>query len=269
MGIIRRCAAVAAVVLCCAWTTGAAPYAIPDAEMANQFVKEWGYSTLDGKTDIAGPGVRFDFTLSDSNDPKIGVGDNWPVSSDANLGWDDGGGYHAGHYTSLADYDSIEMLVRYVSGPAGSDIDVHLFMNTGLTGPSGYPNGDGNGDATNDTFWGSAWASVPVGGQAVVTLDFDLAEAWNISDNKVPHTGGGLGWADGNQYAVNDRDRHEVSHIGFEVSDFDGDAVGESIQVVVMPDPLAAAMLSAAAVWWLRRRRRFVGRSRPVASGFG
>lgn len=228
-------------------------YELPDQELINsEFVVLWGSSTLDQKTDLSGPRVQFTLTLPNSGDGKTGIGDNWPVNAAAGLAWDPG----LGHYTSLAAYDGYQMVVQYLSGSAGSDIDVHLYMNTGLTGPSGYP----SNDTTNDTFWAGAWVNVPLGQTVVLTLDFDSAEAWNISDNKSPHTGGGLDWADGGWYAINDRDRNEVSNIGFEFADFDGDALDHQIQLNlnVIPEPagiclLASACAMAAAWWWLRR----------------
>jgi len=148
--------------------------------------------------------------------------------------------------------------VFFPSGPANSDVDIGLIMNTGLTGPSGYP----SNDWTNDTFWASPWVNLGVGQTATLVLDFNAAEAWNVSDNKVPHTGGGLGWANGGIYAINDRDRNEVSNIGVQLADWDGDAMGQAIalELNAIPEPgafalLLSGLLGLIAVGFVRRRR--------------
>jgi hypothetical protein len=97
-------------------------------------------------------------------------------------------------------------------------ISIHLFINTGIIGAPGTP----PNDWTNDTYWGGPWFDIPAGQTVLLTLSFGYAEAWNITDNKVPHTGGGLSWPDGNWYAINAFDQGEVTAIGFEVADFSG-----------------------------------------------
>lgn len=207
------------------------PFVLPDAELlTDDFEHLWGTSTLDGKGDPTGPGVNFSITLDPCDPGKMGIGDPWPTNPAAGLLWDDG----LGHYTSLHPYDSYHMTVSYLAGPAGSEIHMALFLNTGLTGPSGDPSNDPN----NDTFWGGTWVEVQLGETKTLILDFDAAEAWNISDNPPPHTGGGQGWPDGGTYAINDRDRHEISNIGIQVADFDGDVGGAQIQLGLnLPKP--------------------------------
>lgn len=249
-------AVAALVVLAGSGRAGADFYAVPDAElMTTGFGVIPGFSgsssTLDGKTDVPGPGVQFLVTLAGPDSGKMGIGDPWPTDAAAGLGWDP----VLGHWTSLAAFDSYQMTVQYLSGPAG-DIDIALLLNTGLTGPSGYP----SNDATNDTFWGGPWISLALGETKTLTLDFGGAEAWNISDNKTPHTGGGLGWADGGTYAINDRDRNEISNIGLQVADFDGDVLGQGQMTLHLnvPEPATLSILAAglAVLGRPRRRRR-------------
>ncbi len=211
------------------------PYTIPKAELLwLEFTTIAGYSTsrstLIAKDEASATAVAFTISLREPDNGKIGVGDPWPTASAAGLAWDP----VLHHYTSMAVYDGITVIIAYVDGPAASDIDVGLIMNTGLTGPSGYP----SNDKTNDTFWGGPWVTVGLGEVRILRLDFQSAEAWNISDNKPPHTGGGQGLTNGGIYAINDRDRNEVSNIGFQLADFDGDALGGTI-CVHLSAPLA------------------------------
>jgi hypothetical protein len=102
----------------------------------------------------------------------------------------------------------------------GAAVWVQICVNTGFTGPSGTP----SNDVTNNTFWACSpgWRELGPGEELLVILDFDGAIAYGISDNKIPHTGGGLAWPEGGMYAINAFDRAEVSAIGFEVADFSG-----------------------------------------------
>jgi len=89
-----------------------------------------------------------------------------------------------------------------------------------------------------------------------VELDFAAAKASGITDNPVPHTGGGLGWPDGGIYAINDRDLHEIGKLGFQIADFDGDTFGMPVVVVLnLPEPTTLALLALGALPLLRRRR--------------
>jgi hypothetical protein len=231
-------------------------YLFPDAELMNtpEFRTEpWSLGTLDGRTDLPGPGVRFEITLGVSDDGKTAAGDDWPIAPTGGLAWDDGGGYAQPHdNVSLAAYDGIEMTVRYASCSAGADIQMKLFMNTGMTGPSGYP----PGESANNTYWCGGCQTLSVGEVVTLSLDFDLAEAWSINDNPFPHTGGGQGWADGGQYAINDRDRREVTHYGFELWDAAGGAgLGQSIVLEAsIPEPGSAVLLACGALAVVRRR---------------
>ena len=213
-------------------------YRIPDAELLNEefeVLTGWSgsSSTLLHRDDVDGEGVVYWMKLEGEDHGKIVLGDPWPTSSDAGFGYDD----VLGHWTSLAGYGCYEMVVSYINGRAKSDIDVSLFLNTGLTGPSGYPSNDG----TNDTYWDNGWTTLSLRETKTLRVDFNAARAFNISDNKEPHTGGGLSWPDEGWYAINYRDRNEISNIGFQVADFDGDALGQPIQIALnVLDPTAA-----------------------------
>jgi hypothetical protein len=233
-------------------------YHLPDAElMSEEFRKDYlgagSTSTLDGKVDVAGPGVVFQLTLGGGGGGKIGIGDPWETSPLAGFGWDSG----LGHQTSLAAYGSYEMWVSYLSGPANSDINIGLILNTGLTGKSGFP----SYDSTNDTFWAGPWTTLALGETEKLVLNFSGAEAWNIYDNKQPHTGGGLTWANGGWYAINDRDLHEISNIGLQIADFDGDAFGSQITLHLnVPEPFSMAFMGSAlagvVAWRVRKRAK-------------
>lgn len=250
----------------CASAATVNPYALPDAELTDpEFQQIPNYSSsgsaLTSRNDVAGSGVQFGVSMGTSDFGKIGIGDPWATSSNAGLGWDS----VQKHYTSLANFDGYQMTIQYVSGRVGSEVNVSLIMNTGLTGPSGFPNwnqekSDLSGDKTNDTFWAGAWTTLGLGETKTLTLDFGSAEAWNISDNKAPHTGGGEAWTNGGWYAINDRDRNEITNIGLQIADFDGDVLGHSVtlhlnaQPVPAPAGLALLSLGSGLVVLLRQR---------------
>lgn len=228
-------------------------YTLPDGElMSNEFAPVWGNSTVDLRADTPGAGVHYLLTLSRIDSGKTGIGDPWPTDPAAGLLRDP----VQGHYTSLAPFSGMKMMVGYLTGPPGSTINVAMYMNTGLTGASGRP----ANDLTNDTFWGGSWVEIRQGETKMLTLDFDAAEGWNIADNKSPHTGGGLRWPNGGIYQINERDRYEVTNIGFQIADFNGDALGYRIELSlnVIPEPatLALCMLGMAGLAVTRRRSR-------------
>jgi hypothetical protein len=218
---LRPLALFAAMVLMSAATSSASVYLFPDEELlSSDFQTEpWGSGHLVGKEDLVEGGVQITLRLGlHADEGKTVVGDDWPVAAAAGLGWD--GGYlpndpsepHAQPHSnvSINQWKRMALPVRYVAG--GGPIRIKLFMNTGLTGPSGYPENDWR----NNTAWVSAQVHLEVGESATVVLDFDNAQVWGASDNPAPHSGHDLGWADGTQHAINERDRHEVTNVGFE-----------------------------------------------------
>jgi hypothetical protein len=147
-------------------------------------------SSLTGKTDVPGPGVRFDL----AGLGKAGVGDNFPVNALAG-----GTGTHNGDFTAYSKYSML--FVNLGSDP----VSVALFMNTGWTDPPQ--------DGTYDTFWSSNWIYLAVGRSAIVTLNFSsCGEVWNAGNDPVPewrHPNGSGGWLV--------RRLDQVSNIGFMV----------------------------------------------------
>ncbi len=220
-------------------------YTFPTAElMSAEFAAQsWGSGTLSGRTANADGSVSFIFTLGTAADAgKTVIGDQWQISSAAGLAWD--GGYlpgtpdepHAAEHdnVSIYDYTGIRLPVGYVSGPG--PITMKLFMNTGMTGPSGYP----VSDYRNNTAWTSAAVSMVAGAGAELRLDFSSAQAWGAADNPAPHSGAGEAWADGSWQAINERDLREVTNFGFEIY---GPAGAEVILVVYQPIPEPVAAL--------------------------
>jgi hypothetical protein len=144
-------------------------------------------SSLTGKTDVPGAGVKFNVTGLG----KAGIGDNFPVNALAG-----GTGVSNGDFTAYSKYSMLFVNL-------GLDaIDVSLYMNTGWT----------NVDPKRDTFWCSNWVHLGAGKSAILTLDFSSSyEAWNIADDPefLGHTNGEHGtpiWR-----------LTEVSNIGFQV----------------------------------------------------
>lgn len=169
----------------------AVPYlALQDAEMATKFNEGWGPATV-VITDVAGPGVRFDYTgLTSSGTAKC---DGFPIDSLAG-GSDDGhGGY--GDFTGYTHYK-----MRFTN-VGTSPVTVNLFMNTGFAA-------DGAG---YDTYWECSWTGVPAGESRVVTLDFSGAITYGATDDPNP----AWRYSDG---TVNPIHRlNHVSKIGFQV----------------------------------------------------
>ncbi len=236
---------------------------MPDVELLDsdefyhQIWESSGGSSLDGRVDLTAGGVGFLITLGPGDDGKMIVGDNWPVGPLAGLLRDEGvpGGCKPHDNSSLHIYDSYTMGVSYLDGPIGSTVNMALYMNTGLTGPSGWP----SSELRNNTAWSGPWVEFHVGDTALLELDFLAAEAWSIEDNPDPHTGGGLSWSDGGIYAINDRDLHEISNIGIMIADFSGDTFSRqvSLELNVVPEPatILICILGAATLAAARRKR--------------
>ena len=200
-------------------------YRFPEAELLNADfeTQEWGSGELTGRSDL--------------------VGDSWPVAATAGLAWD--GGYlpndpegpHAQphHNVDISGWGRIAMRVTYQA--RGGEIRMRLFMNTGMTGPSGYPSNEWRNDA--------AWLSPVVTGRAgeptMLVLDFDDAEVWNAHDNPWPHSGHGEDWTNGTRHAINERDRREITNIGFEAYGTANKTVDLDIDLPVAPPALTLA----------------------------
>jgi len=201
-------------------------FPIPAAELLtdSEFgTKAWGPATVASRTAASGGAVDFAFTgLGTSG---TGVKDDYAVDAVYGQILPSHGN---GDFSSFTGYG-----LRF-ENLDDATVWVQLCINTGFTGASGTP----SSDLTNNTFWASypGWRELGPGEDVLVILDFDGATAYQISDNKVPHTGGGLGWPDGGVYVINSFDRTELSAIGFEVADFAGTNPGAVIRLT----PVAA-----------------------------
>jgi hypothetical protein len=184
--------------------------------------KAWGPGTLVSRT--AGPGDAVDFAFTGLGTSGTGVKDDYPVDPVYGQVLPSHGN---GDFSGFSGY-----ALRFENLDDGAAW-IHLCMNTGFTGASGTP----SNDVTNNTFWTSSpgWQELGPGGDLLVILDFDGAIAYQISDNKAPHSGGGLGWPDGDVYAINPFDRKELSAIGFEIADFAGANPDAVIRLTPVP----------------------------------
>lgn len=239
-------------------------YIYPQAELMNFQHQTWSQGSLDAgyPQNPSGPSVRFVINLGENPSEQTAIGDNWPIEPAAGLEWD--GGYYPGDPSnphasahdnvSIAAWDGIQMPVKYLSGPG--DIQLRLFMNTGLTGSSGYP----ANDADNDTRWQGPMTTFSVGDLSTLTLDFSNAEVWGANDNKAPHSGAGENWGDGTWRAINERDLREVTNLGFEV--FGPAAARIELDANAVPEPGTISMwavmflLAALGICLSRLRRR-------------
>ncbi|KPJ59637.1 MAG: hypothetical protein AMJ46_10525 [Latescibacteria bacterium DG_63] len=208
--------------ICCSLvpeaSTAAEWFSLPDtALMSGEFgVVRYGPGSF-VRTDVPGPGVRFDFSNLGSS--GTGVSDNYPVGEVYGQNLPSHGNGDFSNYSKYA------VGFRNMSG--GGTVHVSLFLNTGFTGPSGNP----PSDPANDTFWQSDWIAIPAGSSVTVVLDFNHAIAYNITDNPVPHSEGGQSAPDGDYYLINGTDRCEVTNIGFQVADFSGSSPSTELLV--------------------------------------
>ncbi len=211
-----------AITLLVGFATGLArggPVVMPDEEyLAPEFAVRYGPGTVVSRADLPGLGVRF--TLSGIASGGTGVSDNFPVNDVGQILPSHGNG----------DFSNFEGYLTRFTNLSPGDVDIALIMNTGFTGPSGVPPNDG----TNDTFWQSPWITIAPSASQIVLLDFDAALPHSISDNKPPHTQGSTG----QPTVINAIDRTEVSNIGFQVADFNGDLAGQTtILAINIPEP--------------------------------
>jgi hypothetical protein len=178
---------------------------LPDAElMIGEFAtKKYGPGIIALRTDVAGPGVQFDFTgLSVVS--STGVKDDWEVDQLA------GGALYSGHYSDFTRFSRYSMCIKNVG--TGS-VQVCLFMNTGFT----------SGNAWRDTFWQGPYVTVGAGACVIAELDFSHSDqAWNIADDQefTGHTNGEHGTP---VWRLN-----EVTGIGFQVL---GDGAGSIVLI--------------------------------------
>jgi hypothetical protein len=167
---------------------------LPDAELmiAEFATKNWGPGTVQSRTDVAGPGVQFNFTGL-GPDSGTGVKDDWEVNPLA------GGALYSGHYCDFTRFSRYSMCIK---NTGTGEIKVCLFMNTGFTSEHAW----------RDTFWQGAWVTVAPGACMVATLDFSASDqAWSIADDEefTGHSNGDSGipvWR-----------LNEVTALGFQV----------------------------------------------------
>ena len=255
MGKLRRVLECVLLLMCgasfAAGTAGAEWFSLPDAAlMSSEFATAaWGPATYT-RTDVLGPGVRYDFTGLSSS--ATGIRDNYPVMNV----YDQNGG------SDFTNFDSYN--VTFINLSDSGYVHVNIFFNTGLTQGS---DGGHTHSGICDTYWEDGWIFLEAGDTVEVLVEFDAAVAWNISDNPIPHSEGGNGSPDGGTYTINAYDRGQVTNIGFQVADFDGESPNASLLIkatwnpelpAVGPDGIVALavvlVLVALGLWRFRSR---------------
>ena len=200
----------------------ASEFTLPKIVMQNttEFAKAWGPATI-ARSDPGGSSM--DFTFTGLTGDGTAISDNFEVLN----AYGQDGGYHNADFSNFTGYSA------KVENLDDAAVWVILYINTGFS----------SGDWHKDTFWQMpSWQYVGPGETAVVTMDFDNVQAYNISDNPVPHTGGGLGWPDGGIYAINAYDRTQVVNIGVQVCDF---SKGSNPNATVRFSPLVTVTLES------------------------
>jgi hypothetical protein len=166
----------------------------------------WGPGTLTGRA--AGPGSSVDFSFTGLATGGTAVEDNFPVAS---VYGQTGGAYNS----NFSNYAGYAMQVKNLDD---APVWIQIYINTGWTNP----------DTTADTYWEMpSWKYLNAGETAIVVLDFNYAEAYNIGDNSSPHTTG----SNGDTLAINAYDRTQVTSIGFQVADFNGTNANATIRI--------------------------------------
>jgi hypothetical protein len=167
--------------------------------------------------------------------------------------------------SDFSNFNSYNVTFSNLSG--SGYVHVNIFFNTGLT--QGSDNGHTHSSIC-DTYWENSWIYLEAGTSVEVLVEFGGATAYNISDNPVPHSEGGLGSPDGGMYKVNLYDRGQVTNIGFQVADFSGGgSPNASLLIEATENPQVpvggpigisalAAALALTAIWLGRRRLRRV-----------
>jgi len=175
------------------------------------FTREFGQASLDSKLDLAKKGVGF--AVSSLGPKKIGMSNKFvvPTGLDANSGC-------TGPFNG--DCSAFKKLELEFKNLGPTDVDVQLFMNTGLTDP-GFASCLA-ADAKCDVYWQNTWTTVPAGKKKKVKLDFSNAEAFNCDGLDVDGCADlGTGYG-GTGLSILRLD--EVTDIGFQIADWTGNS---------------------------------------------
>jgi len=199
---------------------------LSDEELGTQFARESGPGTV-AITDIAGPGVKFDFTGLNPSSGTI-VGDNFAVSQLA------GGAYKTygvtQQFSTWGDFSAYTKYRMIFTNLGTEPVMICLKLNTGWTiPPPEYA------AAWRDTYWQSQWTEIAPGASNAVILDFSSARVWNAADEQEhnAHPDGTAG------IAIWRLD--EVSDIGFQILG-DGEAsIIASVEPPIPPEPPTAS----------------------------
>ena len=161
----------------------------------------WGPATLVSRTAYADSSV--DWHLTGIGQDGTGFKDNFELSLIYGQ-------------TGLHNADFTEFVGSTLKCQNLDDEPIHvcLFMNTGFTSDP---------DWHADTFWQGEWIYLTPGEEIVISLSFDWAQAYNISDNNGDHTGADLGWTDGEYYSINAYDRTQFTSFGIQFQNESGE----------------------------------------------
>ncbi len=159
--------------------------------------KAWGPGTLGSRTANA-DSVSVDWDLSGLTDAGTGFKDDFELSLIY--------GQTGLHNADFTDFVGSTLKCQNLDD---EPIHICLFMNTGFTGS----------DPTADTFWQGEWVYLGPGEEVIVSLSFDYAQAYNISDNTPPHTQG----TNENYFSINAQDRTEFTSFGVQFANFEGE----------------------------------------------
>jgi len=183
-------------------TTRATTSSLPDDELHDEFNEGWGPGYPATKTDIAGPGVQFDYATLGSG--GTAMCDGFELSSKA------GGALNGGHYSDFTAYTQYSLIFKNIGTQY---VTVNLFMNTGFTGS----------DPTRDSYWECDWVTVNAGETKMVTLNYSHAKVYDGgSDPDYGHYPDGTYIA---MYRLN-----EVTKIGFQVLRSEGGSASVIVQ---------------------------------------
>ena len=219
----------------------AIPFTVPEAELlgAEWSAAAWGDSLT--RSDLPGPAVRFTFDLPAG--VGAGVKDDYPVAPAY-------GQVIPSH--ANGDFSPFDAFRLWVTNESAPPVLASLFINTGFTGPSGFP----SNNPANDTFWQSPWTELAPGVPTLLQLSFNNAIPYHVEDNPPPHTQGGT---DGVAMPINALDITEVDAIGLQLYSPGGARVELAVEPYVIPEPATLLLLGVSlgplACVRLRRRR--------------